>query len=198
MTRFLKIAAIALLVMGIAMAALVLRTARRIEQQSTLDEAQPADVILILGAAEYRGKPSPVLRGRLDHGLELYHAKKAPLILTTGGAGGDPTFTEGEVGRDYLVRQGVPSEAILVESEGDTTMHSIAAAGEIMRRMDLKSCIVVSDGYHIYRTKKMLEKLGFEVYGSPRPETVHDEGHQNWLYIRQAVGYLLWRWGITI
>jgi uncharacterized SAM-binding protein YcdF (DUF218 family) len=96
------------------------------------------------------------------------------------------------------VRQGVPSEAILVESEGDTTMHSIAAAGEIMRRMDLKSCIVVSDGYHIYRTKKMLEKLGFEVYGSPRPETVRDEGHQNWLYVRQALGYLLWRWGIPI
>jgi len=198
MRRFLKIAAIALLVVVIAMAALVLRTARRIEQQSLLDEAQPADVILVLGAAEYRGKPSPVLRGRLDHGLELFHSKKAPLILTTGGAGGDPTFTEGEVGRDYLVRQGVPSEAILVESEGDTTMHSIAAAGEIMRRMDLKSCIVVSDGYHIYRTKKMLEKLGFQVYGSPRPETVRDEGHQNWLYVRQALGYLLWRWGVTI
>src|SRR5271169_2212886 len=158
MMRVLKIAAIVLLAIGLGMAALVLRTARRIEQQSTIDEAQPADVILILGAAEYRGKPSPVLRGRLDHGLELYRAEKAPLILTTGGAGGDPTFTEGEVGRDYLVRQGVPSEAILVESECDTTMHSIAAAGEIMRRMDLKSCIVVSDGYHIYRTKKMLEK----------------------------------------
>jgi uncharacterized SAM-binding protein YcdF (DUF218 family) len=198
MKRLLKIAAVALLVLGIALSALVLRTARRIEQQSTLDEARAADVILILGAAEYRGKPSPVLRGRLDHGLELFHARKAPLILTTGGAGGDPTFTEGEVGRDYLVRQGVPSEAILVESEGETTMHSIAAAGEIMRRMDLKSCIVVSDGYHIYRTKKMLEKLGFEVYGSPRPETAHNESRQQWLYLRQAVGYLLWRWGIPI
>ncbi len=198
MRRSILIVAIALLATGIGLAALVLRTARRIEQQSTLDEARPADVILILGAAEYRGKPSPVLRGRLDHGLELYRSKKAPLILTTGGAGGDPVFTEGEVGRDYLVRQGVPSEAILVESEGETTVHSIAAAGEIMRRMSLKSCIVVSDGYHIYRTKKMLEKLGFQVYGSPRPETPRSEGRQNWLYIRQAVGYLLWRWGVAI
>ncbi len=198
MKRWLQIAAIAVLAIAIALAALVLRTARRIERQSTLDEARPADVILILGAAEYRGKPSPVLRGRLEHGLELYRARKAPLILTTGGAGGDPVFTEGEVGRDYLVRQGVPSEAILVESEGETTMHSVAAAGEIMRRMNLKSCIVVSDGYHIYRTEKMLERLGFQVYGSPRPETARNDGRQHWLYVRQAVAYLLWRWGVPI
>jgi uncharacterized SAM-binding protein YcdF (DUF218 family) len=199
MRRLFKIAPLAIGVAAVAAgAALVVRTALRIEQQSTRDEARPADVIVILGAAEYRGRPSPVLRSRLDHGLELYRARQAPLILTTGGAGGDPVFTEGEVGRDYLVRQGVPSEAILVEAEGESTMHSIAAAGEIMRRMALKSCIVVSDGYHIYRAKKMLESLGFRVYGSPRPETPRSEGRQRWLYIRQAVGYLLWRWGITI
>ena len=77
----------------------------RIEQQSTRDEAQPADVILVLGAAEYRGRPSPVLRARLDHALELYERKLAPRILTTGGAGGDPVFTEGGVGRSYLTQQ---------------------------------------------------------------------------------------------
>jgi len=198
MKRLIKIAAITVLAAGIALAVLVLRIASLIERQSVRDEARPADVILILGAAEYRGKPSPVLRWRLDHGLELYKAKEAPLILTTGGAGGDPVFTEGEVGRDYLVRQGVPSEAILVESEGETTMHSVAAAGEIMRRMELRSCIVVSDGYHIYRAKKMLEKLGFRVYGSPRPESPHNGGRQRWMYVRQAVAYLLWRAGITI
>ena len=83
----------------------------RIERQSTRDEAQPADVILVLGAAEYRGRPSPVLRARLDHALELYRRKLAPRILTTGGAGGDPVFTEGGVGRSYLIGHGVPSEA---------------------------------------------------------------------------------------
>jgi uncharacterized SAM-binding protein YcdF (DUF218 family) len=198
MRRWLIGAALVVLAAAIVLGVLVVRTALRIEEQSTRDEARPADVILVLGAAEYRGKPSPVLRGRLDHGLDLYRAQMAPLILTTGGAGGDPTFTEGVVGRDYLVKRGVPSEAILVESEGETTMHSVAAAGEIMRRMDLTSCIVVSDGYHIYRAKKMLERLGFRVYGSPRPETAREEGHQRWLYLRQAVGYLLWRWGVTI
>jgi uncharacterized SAM-binding protein YcdF (DUF218 family) len=176
----------------------ILSIARDIRRQSTVDETKPADIILVLGAAEYRGKPSPVLRGRLDHGLELFHEKKAPLILTTGGAGGDPTFTEGEVGRDYLVRRGVPSEAILVEAEGESTAHSLAAAAAIMHRMNLKTCIVVSDGYHIYRAKKMLESEGFSVYGSPRPEAPRSGPRQWWLYTRQAFGYLLWRWGIRI
>jgi uncharacterized SAM-binding protein YcdF (DUF218 family) len=83
--------------------------------------------------------------------------------------GGDPTFTEGGVAQAYLSRHGVPSEAILVESEGESTVHSIAAATEIMRRMNLRTCIVVSDGYHIYRVKKMLENQGLKVYGSRAP-----------------------------
>ena len=98
-----------------------------------VDEARPADVILVLGAAEYRGRPSPVLRARLDHALDLYRRKLAPRILTTGGAGGDPVFTEGGVGRSYLISHGVPSEAIIVETEGESTVHSTALAGEIMR-----------------------------------------------------------------
>lgn len=170
----------------------------RIERQSTRDEARPADVILIMGAAEYRGKPSPVLKARIDHGLELYRGKMASRILTTGGAGGDPVFTEGEVARDYLIKRGVPSEAILVEAEGESTVHSTAAAAEIMRRMNLKSCIVVSDGYHIFRAKKMLESRGFRVYGSPRPERPGTGPRGWWLYARQAVAYTLWSVGITI
>jgi vancomycin permeability regulator SanA len=105
----------------------------RIEEQSTLEEAQPADVILVLGAAEYRGRPSPVLRARLDDALDLYNRKLAPRILTTGGPGGDPVFTEGGVGRSYLTSRGVPSEVIIVESEGESTVQSTARAGEIMR-----------------------------------------------------------------
>ena len=91
----------------------------------------------MLGAAEYRGRPSQVLRARLDHALELYQRKLAPLVLTTGGAGGDPVFTEGGVGRSYLIGHGVPAEAIIVETEGETTVESTAMAGEIMRRMGL-------------------------------------------------------------
>ena len=86
----------------------------------------------------------------------------------------------------------------MVESEGESTVHSTAAAAEIMRRMNLKSCIVVSDGYHIYRVKKMLEFQGMDVYGSPRPTQSRENLHQEWLYFRQAVAYGLWSIGIPI
>ena len=102
------------------------------------------------------------------------------------------------MGRSYLMSSGVPSEAIMVEPEGETTAHSIAAAAEIMRRMGLKSCIVVSDGYHIYRVKKMLEFRGMTVYGSPRSIDAPNDWRERWLYVRQAVGYLLWRVGVTV
>ena len=171
----------------------------RIERQSTRDEAQPADIILVLGAAEYRGRPSPVLKARLDHALELYRRGLAPRILTTGGAGGDPIFTEGGVGRDYLMSHDVPSESIVVESEAESTVESTAMAGEIMRRMGLHSVIVVSDGYHIYRVKKMLQFRGLNVYGSPRKEQVPEEPfRERWNYVKQAIGYLLWSAGVAV
>ena len=169
-----------------------------IERQSVSEEARAADVIVIMGAAEYGGKPSPVLRARLDHGLELYRRGLAPLILTTGGAGGDPVFTEGEVGRSYLVRQGVRSEDIIVEQEGESTVHSTAAVAEIMRRMNLRSLILVSDGYHIYRTKKMLEFRGLTVFGSPRSSPADTGFRAWWVYTRQALAYFLWAVGIKI
>ena len=176
----------------------LLSIAHAIERQSSRDEARPADVILVLGAAEYRGKPSPVLEARLNHALYLYREGLAPRILTTGGSGGDPTFTEGEVARAYLSKHDVPSEAVVVESKGASTVESTTAAAEIMRRLDLKSCIVVSDGYHIYRVKKMLESQGMSVYGSPRPEPHRTEWREQWLYFRQAIAYALWRVGIPV
>ena len=169
-----------------------------VARQAKVDEARSADVILVLGAAEYRGRPSPVLRARLDHALELYQRGLAPHILTTGGAGGDPVYTEGGVGQLYLVTRGVPSEAIIVEREGESTVYSIAAAAEIMRRMELKSCIIVSDGYHIFRVKKMLESRGITAYGSPWSTHSADHWRERWLYVRQAIGYLLWRVGVPV
>jgi uncharacterized SAM-binding protein YcdF (DUF218 family) len=187
----------ALLVALIALFGYLADTSIRIGRQSTRDEARPADAILVLGAAEYRGRPSPVFKARLDHALDLYEWKMAPILITTGGAGGDPDYTEGGVGRSYLIAHNVPSEAIVVEPEGETTAHSIAAAGEILERMGLKSCILVSDGYHIFRAKKMLESRSIKVYGSPRQSSAHSDPEQWWLYFRQAVGYLLWTLGLS-
>jgi uncharacterized SAM-binding protein YcdF (DUF218 family) len=169
-----------------------------IARESTIDEARPADVILVMGAAEYSGRPSPVFRARLEHALYLWERKLAPRILTTGGSGGDPVFTEGDVGRTFLTRRGVPPEAIIVEPEAETTVQSAIAAGELLRRMGLRSCILVSDGYHIFRAKRILETRGIQVYGSPRPSE-ELRGWDQWrLFARQAAGYLLWSVGIAI
>jgi len=180
----------------VALGAHLYSVARQIRLQSTVDEAHAADMILVLGAAEYRGRPSPVFKARLDHALDLFHRGLAPRILTTGGAGGDPQYTEGGVGRAYLVESGVPSEAIIVEPEASSTVQSTAAAAEIMHRMGLGSCILVSDGYHIFRAKSMLAEQGVRVYGSPRPSPPAEGWRGWWLYLRQSVGYLLWEAGI--
>ena len=173
--------------------------ARDIEHHSDVEEARSADIIIVLGAAEYRGRPSPVLQARLNHALALYEQGLAPYLLTTGGSGGDPVYTEGEVGRAYLTRHGVPSEAILVEPEGATTAQSLEAAAEIMQRMNLHSCIVVSDGYHIYRIKSFLESRNIRVFGSPRPGARNIRtAQQQWRYLRQAVAFALWKMGINI
>ena len=181
-----------------ALGAHLLVVAQQIQRQSTIEEARPADVIVVLGAAEYRGRPSPVFKARLDHALDLFRQGQAPRILTTGGAGGDPQFTDGGVGRAYLVSHNVPSEAIVVEPEAESTAQSTAAAAEIMHRMGLTSCILVSDGYHIFRARKMLAARGVKVYGSPRPSPPGGGPRQWWLYLRQSVGYLLWEMGIRV
>ena len=195
MRRWLGIAAVAAcIVAGVLGYRSLDRIARQIERQSTIDEVQPADAIIVLGAAEYRGKPSPVLEARLNHALWLYLQDKAPYIITTGGAGGDPLFTEGGVGRAYLAAHGVPPEDIIVANKGESTVESVVAVAEIMQRMDLHSAIAVSDGYHIYRVKRMLQSRGITVYGSPRPSAPATR----WMYFRQAIGYVLWRVGIPI
>lgn len=170
----------------------------RIGSESTRDEARPADVILVMGAAEYRGHPSPVLKLRLDHAVQLYEQRLAPYIMTTGGPGGDPSFTEGGVGRSYLIDRGIPAEAVIVENEGESTAYSLTAASEILRRMGLRSCIIVSDGYHIFRVKRILQQEGFTVYGSPRESGEAKFPKQWWLYFRQAVGYGLWKIGLRV
>ena len=172
--------------------------ADQVRRQAEIDDARPADIIVVLGAAEYRGKPSPVLKARLEHALSLYQQRYAPFVLTTGGAGGDPRFTESEVGRNFLLSNGVPPEAIVMEDEGDSTIHSAVAVAEIMDRMRLRSCIIVSDSYHLFRVKRILEERGLTVFTSPRPERERTLWEEWRLYLRQAAGHLLWQVGIPI
>ncbi|MDA0203979.1 MAG: YdcF family protein [Acidobacteria bacterium] len=168
-------------------------------RQSGIDEAQPADVIVVLGAAQYWGRPSPVLKARLDHALDLYRRELAPRIIATGGQGPGAKFSEGEVSRRYLSENGVPAEYVSVESSGQSTMQSTAAVAEMMDQMQLTSCIVVSDDYHIHRAKKMLEEHGLTVYGSPRGAPAEGNAWARYKRLaREAASYILWRVGIRV
>src|SRR5277367_1602376 len=125
----------------VALAALVsflTLTAIGIVREGALQELHPADAIVIFGAAEYSGRPSPVLRARLDHALDLFHRGLAPVIITTGGAAADPIFSEGGVGRDYLMRHGVPERSLIAETQGNDTAESALRVGVIMRANGLR------------------------------------------------------------
>ena len=134
------------------------------------DEARPADAIAVFGAAEYLGRPSPVLHARLDHAVELYKEEIAPLVITLGGGSvADSGMTEGGVGRDYLLANGVPFERIIAETQSVDTDQQVARLAEIARTRKLKSIVVVSDGTHLFRIRKLCEDAGLTVYTSPRP-----------------------------
>lgn len=188
-----RIAAIAGIALGLFLAYFGY-LAWRVWSAAHLDEAQRADVIIVFGAAEYRGRPSPVLRARLDHALELYQQGTAPRIITTGGPGGDPNFTEGGVERNYLVAHGVPPENVTTEAESTSTTETVIAVAEIMLRDNLRTCVVVSDGYHLFRIKRQLEQMGIRVFGSPRQE----RGEMPFwsrlrVTLREVFGYMLWQ-----
>jgi len=173
-------------------------TAIQIVHTASLQEMHPADAIVIFGAAEYSGRPSPVLRARLDHALDLFHRGLAPVVITTGGAGADPIFSEGGVGRDYLMRHGVPERSLIAEMQGSDTAESAARVGVIMRANGLHSCIAVSDAYHVFRIRKLLEGQGIgPVYVAPRPDSKpHTEMQRAVAVLRESSSYLLWRVGI--
>jgi uncharacterized SAM-binding protein YcdF (DUF218 family) len=162
--------------------------------QAGVDQARPADVIVVFGAAEYAGHPSPVLRARLEHAYQLFERGLAPIIITTGGAGKDPKFSEGQVGRDYLAKRGVPDVNLIAETQGTDTEQSARRVGVIMDANNLKTALLVSDAYHVYRAKRMLEAEGITVYTSPRPDSAPKTA---WgritTALREATSYLLYR-----
>ena len=170
----------------------------RIQRQMWADETRPANAIVVLGAAEYAGRPSPVFRARLDHALGLYHRGIAPIMITTGGKGDDPQFSEGGVGRKYLIEHGVPDEAIIAETQSDNTDESTERVAIIMQKNGMKSCVVVSDGYHLYRAKQMLGRYGLQAYGAPRPQPRPQSRWQRAaLVLREVLSYTFWRLHIT-
>jgi uncharacterized SAM-binding protein YcdF (DUF218 family) len=189
------------LLVGTALAVVLflIVTAIRVVHTASLEETHPADAIVVFGAAEYSGRPSPVLRARLDHALDLFHQGVARVVITTGGAAADPTFSEGGVGRDYLIRHGVPERSLIAEMQGRDTAESAVRVGVIMRANGLQSCVAVSDAYHVFRIRKLLEHEGVgPVYFAPRPDSrPHSALQRSIAVLRESTSYLLWCLGIT-
>jgi len=148
------------------------------------DEAAPADAIVVLGAAQYDGRPSPVLKARLDHAIDLYEQGYADHLILTGGVGVGDTVSEAEVGRRYAVRQGVDPKSILLERGGLSTGESMDAVVRLMRQNGLSTAILVSDPFHMLRLRLLAARLGLPAYSSPtRTSPIYVGSNEEWRHI---------------
>ena len=158
------------------------------------DEARPAEAIVVFGAAEYSGRPSPVFKARLDHAFDLYQRGLAPVVITTGGFGGDPRFSEGGVGRDYLSRRGIPDSSLIAETQSADTAESADRVTAILRANGWHRVVAVSDAYHLFRVKQFLARKGVTAYASPRPDSIPKSGSARAeAALREAVSLIFWR-----
>jgi len=160
--------------------------------------AHKADAIVVFGAAEYAGRPSPVYRARLDHAFDLFQKGMAPVVITTGGSAQDPDFSEGGVGRDYLARRGIPEKNLIAETQSSDTAQSASRVANIMRVNGMKTCIAVSDAYHVFRIRALLDYEGGPAEVAPRPESrPRSQWEKLTAVMREAISYFLWEIGMT-
>src|SRR5580704_1803455 len=164
------------------------------------DQAQPADAIAVFGAAEYSGHPSPVLHARLDHAVELYRKQIAPLVITLGGGSDkDSGNTEGGVGRDYLLANGIPFGNIIVETRSLDTEQQVHRLAAIARENNLRHIVVVSDGTHLFRIRELSRDAGLDVYTSPRATIGHISNYDLFSrHVHEILSYTFWRLGINV
>jgi uncharacterized SAM-binding protein YcdF (DUF218 family) len=151
---------------------------------SSRDEARPAEAIVVLGAAQYAGRPSPVLRARLDHALELWDRHLSSLLILTGGTGAGDTTSEAAVGRKYAKKHGVPDSSILEENAGRTTSESMRAVAGMLEVRGLQTALLVSDPFHMLRLRILARRFGFTPYTSPtRTSPISPNREARWKYI---------------
>lgn len=164
------------------------------------DNAQPADAIAVFGAAEYAGHPSPILHARLDHAVDLYRKQIAPLVITLGGGTDkDSGNTEGGVGRDYLLANGVPFGSIIAETRSTDTEQQVHRLAAIARENNLHHIVVVSDATHLFRIRELCKDAGLDVYTSPRSVIGHISNYDLAMrYFHEIVSYTALRLGLNV
>ncbi len=165
----------------------------QIQQYASTDQAQPSGAIAVFGAAEYDGRPSPVYRARLDHAKNLYNHGMAPLIITLGGPGGDG-YSEGEVGRQYLMGAGLSDDVLIAETQSTSTSESARRLAVIARANKFRRLVVVSDSIHMFRIHAICAADGLDVLTSPRPRIVtEDKARDTDTIFHEILTYTLWR-----
>ena len=172
-------------------AVFILAVALEVYRYSQLDEARPADAAIVLGAAVFRDRPSPVLRERINHAIWLYQNGYVDVIIFTGGVGWNDARSEAEVAQQYALAQGVPAAAILVETTSVSTLENLINAQQIALSHNLHSFLLVSTPYHMKRAMAMAHDLGMEAYTSPTRTTRWlNQATQSRAYVREVAGYL--------
>jgi uncharacterized SAM-binding protein YcdF (DUF218 family) len=170
-------------IIGVVLVAWVLSMVL-VDRAGRRDEAQEADAIVVLGAAQYVGRPSPVLRARVDHAVSLWKRGLAPTLILTGGTGVGDTTSEAAVARKYAMSRGVPDRAIVLEIKGRTTSESMRAVARIMDDRERKSVILVSDPFHMLRLSILARRFGLEPYTSPtRTSPIASNREERWSYM---------------
>ena len=151
------------------------------------------DAIVVMGAAQYDGVPSPLLESRLQHALDLWKQKQAPVIAVTGGKRPGDRFTEGDTSRRWLTDRGVPVADIIVESVGQSTWESIKNLAPLLNNAEIRSVVVVSSSWHVQRAALSLEDLGFSAHSSASPDGVLSGSTEKSKLIREIAGVSLGR-----
>lgn len=168
-------------------------TAVQVWQVGRHDQSGPVDAIVVMGAAQYDGRPSPQLQARLDRALELYEEGLAPRIAVTGGSMPGDRFSEAQASRRYLEQRGVPPEAITGEDRGRSTWESLHALSEVLEPLDVTSVLLVSDPFHLLRVRLSAAEAGFTALTTP---TLH-HGTNGWgdlrRHLKEALGVAVGR-----
>ena len=170
---------------------------RRIRGAASVDRAEGGDAIVVLGAAQYNGRPSPVLKARLDHALDLFAEGFANVIITTGGFGPDPNFSEAHVSAEYLTENGVDASQIMTEQGSGTTLETVRSASRLMRSNGWKRALVVSDGFHLYRLERIFADENIKALTSPAPDSPIELSLVNrvWFSLREVALLSVYRLG---
>jgi uncharacterized SAM-binding protein YcdF (DUF218 family) len=185
-----------LLVVGavtIVVALYVVVTAIQVWQVGRDDQTRQVDAIVVLGAAQYDGRPSPQLRSRLDRAAQLFDEGWAPVIAVTGGRMPGDRFSEAEASRRYLEERGIPPEAISGEDQGRSTWESLDLLSEVLLAQGQRRVLLVSDGFHLLRVRLSASEAGFDASTTPSAESSQGALADLRRYLKEATGVALGR-----